>query len=99
MAEQVLKIHLDRILSSRQHPKTICPSEAPRALSAPELRRLGASDWRDLMPEVRRILWAMRDEGEVEILQKGVALADDLASEDVVGPIRARKVESGKSTA
>ena len=95
MADPILKIHLDRILSSRQHPKTICPSEVPRALSASELRQLGVSDWRDLMPEVRRILSVMRDRGQVEILQKGVVLHDSLAIEDVVGPIRARKVEVG----
>ena len=98
MADQILKLHLDRILSSRQHPKTICPSEVPRALTNLELRQLGASDWRDLMPEVRRILWIMRSRGEVEILQKSVVLPNNLAIEDVVGPIRARRVEVGTST-
>ena len=40
----------------------------------------------------------MRDSGEVEILQKGVVLPHNLAIEDVVGPIRARKLELGTST-
>jgi len=91
MADQIVKFHLDRLLSLRQHPKTICPSEVARAVSTSELRRAGVSDWRDLMPEIRRILWIMRDNGEVEILQKGAVLPDSLAIADIVGPIRARK--------
>ena len=97
MADNIVKFHLNRLLSSRQHPKTICPSEVPRALSTLELRQIGVSDWRDLMPEVRTILWIMRDRGEVEILQKGVPLPDNLTIEDVVGPIRARRKKADAS--
>lgn len=88
----VLRPHVDRLLSSREYPKTICPSEVPRALTAAELRACGASDWRSLMPAVRNILWSMREKGEVEIMQKGSLLPQGIELGDVNGPIRARKV-------
>lgn len=87
----VLRSHVDRLLSSREYPKTICPSEVPRALTTAELRACGTSDWRSLMPAVRDILWNMREKGEVEILQKGSLLPQGIELGDINGPIRARK--------
>ena len=89
--DRVLQQHLDRLLESRTYPKTICPSEVPRALAAGELEEMGASSWRELMPDVRRLLWQMRDRGEVEIMQHGEALGAHVGVEDVKGPIRVRK--------
>ena len=91
--EQTLLPHLNRLLSSRDYPKTICPSECARALSADEIQACGLSGWRDLMPQVREILWEMRQRGEVEILQKGVSIPDEVGLQDIKGPIRARKVQ------
>ena len=93
----ILRPHIDHLLSSRDYPKTICPSEVPRALTAAELKACGTSDWRSLMPAVRDILWNMREKGEVEILQKGSVLPQSIESGDVKGPIRARKVSSEQS--
>ncbi len=90
----VLLPHVERLLTSREYPKTICPSEVPRALTAAELRTTGSSTWRDLMPEVRQMLWEMRHRGEVEILQKGSLLPDGIQLEDLKGPIRARRAQS-----
>ena len=87
----ILEPHLSRLLSSRTHPKTICPSEVPRALSSAELQEAGASSWRDLMDCARAIVWELRDRNEVEILQKGEVLASNTRLEDVSGPIRVRK--------
>ena len=84
--------HLDRLLSSRAYPKTICPSEIARAVPSRELEALGLANWRDLMPEIRETLWNMRERGEVEILQKGVVL-DKTQLQDIKGPIRARRTE------
>lgn len=95
--DNVLKPHLDRLLSSRDYPKTICPSEVPRALAAAELKACGTTDWRNLMPAVRDILWNMREKGQVEILQKGSVVPQGIESGEVKGPIRARKVSSGQS--
>lgn len=89
--KEVLLPHIHRLLSSRDHPKTICPSEVPRALTATELKAIEVSNWRELMPEVSEILWEMRQKGEVEILQQGSLVPDGVALEDVKGPIRARK--------
>lgn len=93
----VLKPHIDSLLSSREYPKTICPSEVPRALTAAELRACGTSDWRGLMPAVRELLWNMQEKGEVEILQKGSLVPQGIELGDVKGPIRARKVSSTQS--
>lgn len=88
----ILKAQIDRLLSSREYPKTICPSEVPRALTAAELRACGASHWRSLMPAVRDILWNMRENGEVEILQKGSVVPEGIVLADIKGPIRARRI-------
>ena len=93
----VLMPHIDRLLSSRDYPKTICPSEVARALTAAELKACDATDWRSLMPSVRDILWSMREKGEVEILQKGALLPQNIELGEVKGPIRARKVSSAQN--
>ena len=90
-AEEIIKAHLDRLLSSRQYPKTICPSEVARALSSDEREMAHVSEWRELMPTIREVLWKMRSCGEVEILQKGEPLPEGSELQDVKGPIRARK--------
>lgn len=89
---EILVAHLDRLLSARAYPKTICPSEVPRALTTAELKTLGVSDWRDLMPDVREMLWDLRQRGQVDILQKGLLVPDDIDLPDIKGPIRARKI-------
>ena len=88
----IIESHLNRLLCSREYPKTICPSEVSRALSTQELHDVGVSNWRDLMPEVRRILWGMHSRGELEILQKGNPLPLFLGEAAIKGPIRARKI-------
>jgi hypothetical protein len=86
--------HLQRFLTTRHPPKTFCPSEVARALSAEELSELGFETWRDAMPEVRGLVYALRDDGGCEVLQKGQVIIE--AESDVTGPIRVRRVsESG----
>ena len=50
------------LLARRAPGRTICPSEAARAL---------ATDWRPLMPVVREHAYRMADEGRLEITQSG----------------------------
>ena len=45
------------------------------------------------MPEVRDMLWEMRQRGQVEILQKGSPLSGQIRLEDVKGPVRARRIK------
>ncbi len=89
--QAILQPHLGRLLSARAHPKTICPSEVARALSQGELKAADATDWRYLMPTIREMLWEMRAHGEVEILQKGEPIPEEIQLQDVKGPIRARR--------
>ena len=56
----------------RGHGKTLCPSEPARALS---------ENWRDLMPDIRRVASKMP---EIEVRQKGLPV-DPLSAR---GPIR-----------
>lgn len=83
--------HLSSLLSSRTHPKTLCPSEVARSLSPTELRSTGFSSWRDLMPDLRRLCFQMRDDGELEILQRGEVVSSEQGMEDTRGPIRIRR--------
>lgn len=85
--------HLQRLLSSRAFPKTICPSEVARAMSTAELHMAGASTWRDLMPALRRLAFQLRDGGTVDVLQKGNVLPRTQSLENTTGPIRLRMVQ------
>lgn len=51
------------LLEKRGPGRTICPSEAARALAP--------SDWRPLMQPIRDQAAAMADEGRLEVTQKG----------------------------
>ncbi|KAK5123021.1 hypothetical protein LTR85_003587 [Meristemomyces frigidus] len=87
----ILEQRLNDFLQKRQPPKTFCPSEVARALTADELASLDFSEWRDAMPAVRELAWAMRERGECEVLQKGEVLGESVRLEDVRGPIRIRR--------
>lgn len=92
-AASPLHAHLQHFLTARQPPKTFCPSEVARALSAEELSASHFGTWRDAMPDVRRLVYALRDEGACEVLQKGQVVT--AAEGDVSGPIRVRRVDGG----
>ena len=83
--------HLERLLNTREFPKTICPSEVARALTRSELEDLEADSWREMMPMIREHVFKLRDEGLVEILQKGNVLPVGRSLEQTRGPIRVRK--------
>ena len=63
----------------RDPTKTICPSDAARAV--------GGDDWRDLMDDARDIARDLARTGDVEITQKGKVLDPDTTWR---GPIRIR---------
>jgi hypothetical protein len=50
------------LLEQRAEGRTICPSEAARAL---------ADDWRPLMEPVREAAYGLADEGRLEVTQRG----------------------------
>ena len=85
-----LRDRLLSVLAKRTYPKTACPSEIPRSLTKCELQDLGATEWRDLMPTMRELAFKLRDDGEVEILQKGEVVKWDTGIDEVKGPIRVR---------
>ncbi|KAI9671902.1 MAG: hypothetical protein M1817_003447 [Caeruleum heppii] len=90
----IITTHLHHLLSTRHPPKTFCPSEVARRLSSTELVECGVSTWRDLMDDVRRLVWDMRERGEVEVLQRGLVLGPEVESvDDVRGPMRVRRTE------
>jgi hypothetical protein len=91
MASELLTSRLNELLSKREHPKTICPSEVARSLSKEELGFCNATNWRDLMPRIRELAWERRCKGELEVLQKGEVLDEEVALENVRGPIRLRR--------
>ena len=93
MAEEPpISKHLHDFLQKREPPKTFCPSEVARSLSDTELDTEGVSEWRDLMPRIRELAWEKRDQGVLEILQKGVVLDSSITQENIKGPIRLRRI-------
>jgi len=73
---------IDGLLARRGSGRTICPSEAARALDP--------DGWRERMDAVRQVAFAMADRGELEVTQRG-AVVDGRAAR---GPIRLRRVTS-----
>jgi hypothetical protein len=67
-------------LLARSDPgKTICPSDAARALA-------GDDAFRPLMDDVRRVAYALADRGALEVTQRGAVVDGRTAR----GPIRLR---------
>lgn len=70
------------LLERRAEGKTICPSDAARALGA----EYGAEDWRAFMRPVREQARTMAAEGRLEVTQSGEVVDSDTAR----GAIRLR---------
>lgn len=78
MSEKLRSAILD-MARERGPAKTICPSDAARAV--------GGEQWRDLMDDARDIARDLARNGDVEITQKGEVLDPDATWR---GPIRIR---------
>ena len=74
-----LESAIAELLDARGDGKTICPSEAARAV--------GGRDWRPLMDDARAAAARMAARGEIEVTQKGERV-DPAAAR---GPIRLRR--------
>ena len=74
-----LRTTILELARQRGPEKTICPSDAARAV--------GGDDWRDLMDDARAIARDLARSGDVEITQKGEVLDPDAPWR---GPIRIR---------
>ena len=59
------------LVAERGRPKSICPSEAARALGGPQ-----PDGWSPLMPPVRRAAVALMKAGRIVILRKGRPVDD-----------------------
>nr|WP_237570168.1 DUF3253 domain-containing protein [Mycolicibacterium lacusdiani] len=78
MSDKLRSAILD-MARERGPAKTICPSDAARAV--------GGEQWRDLMDDARDIARDLARAGDVEITQKGEVLDPDATWR---GPIRIR---------
>lgn len=78
VSEKLRSAILD-LARERGPDKTICPSDAARAV--------GGEQWRDLMDDARDIARDLARRGDVEITQKGTVLDPD---QPWRGPIRIR---------
>ncbi len=81
--QQQLSTVILNLLSHRDPGKTICPSEAARAVAGEE------GDWRALMEPARQAAEKLAADGVLEVAQKGEVV--DVAT--ARGPIRLRLVE------
>ncbi|MDQ1172340.1 hypothetical protein QE430_000647 [Microbacterium testaceum] len=78
-ADPRLVASIRELLAARDADKTICPSEAARAV--------GGDDWRDLMQPARDAARSLVELGEVEVTQKGEVVDVTTAR----GPVRIRR--------
>lgn len=65
-SEDEIEAAIFGLLDRRAEGRTICPSEAARALGGNDDER-----WRPLMQPVRDVAYALADEGRLEVTQKG----------------------------
>ncbi|BBZ20669.1 DUF3253 domain-containing protein [Mycolicibacterium gadium] len=79
MSEKRLREAILRLACERAPGKTICPSDAARAV--------GGDDWRDLMEAARDIARDLARAGDVEIMQRGEVIDPEAQWR---GPIRIR---------
>ena len=75
-SDELLEASIRELLAQRGDGKTICPSEAARAV--------GGEEWRVLMPDARAAAARLAAAGEIEVTQRGEPV-DALAAR---GPIR-----------
>lgn len=80
-AESTIRSTILRLLQERGDGKTICPSEAARAIAG-DARR----DWEPLMEPIRNTAAAMADERSLQVTQRGHVVNAATAK----GPIRLR---------
>lgn len=76
---QRLRETILKLARERGPDKTICPSDAARAI--------GGDDWRDLMDDARETARDLARDGDVEITQKGEVLDPNATWR---GPMRIR---------
>jgi Protein of unknown function (DUF3253) len=82
----ILRNKIIELLQARKPESSICPSDAPRAMFV---------EWRDYMPQVRRVAFEMAQAGVIVVTQRGVPVdLEKFASGSVVGPIRLRLVKA-----
>ncbi|MDT7713813.1 MAG: hypothetical protein QOG46_2720 [Pseudonocardiales bacterium] len=79
MSEQRLRTAILDLTRERGPAKSICPSDAARAV--------GGDDWRDLMEQARDVARDLARTGDVEITQGGDVVDPDATWR---GPIRIR---------
>jgi hypothetical protein len=77
-SESEIEERIFALLDARAEGKTICPSDAARALCP--------ADWRPLMDPVRDVAYALADAGRIEVTQSGEVVDGRTAR----GPIRLR---------
>lgn len=77
--DQRIKDLICELTDERGPEKSICPSEVARALSD--------DNWRELMPEVRRVAHDLCQSGQIVATQRGEVVDLKIVS----GPVRLRK--------
>ena len=78
LSPAAIEAAIGALLARRGAGRTICPSEAARALDP--------GGWRQRMDEVRAVAFAMADRGDLEVTQRGAVVDGRTAR----GPIRLR---------
>jgi len=79
MSEQELQSVIMQMVRERGSAKTICPSEAARAMAS-------SNNWRELMGDARAAARELHHQGKITIEQGGEVIDPDNFS----GPIRLR---------
>ncbi len=74
-----IEASIRELLAARAEGRTICPSEAARAV-------FGSDGFREHMQEVRDVAFALADAGELDVTQRGEVVDGRTAR----GPIRLR---------
>ena len=93
----IVRVILD-LARSRGAAKSICPSEAARALAAQAGVEAGVETWQSFMKPVRRAAIRLARAGEIEILRKGKPVALPAPTDDVRGVIRLRIAAKSQGT-
>ena len=91
---QALRNRFIHFLDHTDPPASFRAAQVAQELKTAELQSMGYETWTDVLPAVVELAFELREAGYCEILKGGKVLGEDVASYEIEGSVRIRRVDS-----